>query len=61
MNTIPKSYDHGFNNMDRINPTGNNYAANFVRGATYYFSDEQSAKRKAEIDVTYEAWKQTKR
>lgn len=55
-----KALDHGYNVANRVNPVGDNYASNFVRGAAYYFSDEQAEKREAKIEEYMSEWKKTK-
>jgi hypothetical protein len=60
MNDTRKSLEHGYIIASSTNPTGDNYVANFVRGAMVYYSPELAAKRHAVIDTYVSAFKAQK-
>ena len=39
---VKTGYKHGIATLNSTNPTGDNYMANFIRGAVLYMTDEQA-------------------
>jgi hypothetical protein len=60
MNDTRKSLEHGYIVAGSTNPTGDNYAANFVRGMMVYYSPELRDKRNAVISTYVSAFKAQK-
>lgn len=54
---VPKTgYKHGIATSNAVNPTGDNYAANFARGVRLYVTDTEAKKLRAEkVDTDTQA------